>query len=330
MSGQILVTGGSGFIGSALVRRLVTDDRQVRVLDDGSRGQAGRLRDLAGPIEVVDGDVRDAATVERAAVDTSTIIHLAAINGTSNFYTRPDVVLDVGVRGILNVVAAAKRSGAELFVASSSEVYQAPPRVPTDERVPLVIPDPHNPRFSYAASKLISEVIAINFGRTNLARVVIFRPHNVYGPDMGWEHVIPQLSLRVRELARTPGTIRLPIEGTGAETRAFTYIDDAVDGIVLLLDGAEHLGIYNVGVEEEISIADVATRIGRRYGRDIEIAPTALREGSTPRRCPDTTKLRALGFAPRVDFDAGLERTAQWYDDHADERPEVVAPAMPR
>lgn len=330
MSGPILVTGGSGFIGSALVRRLVADDRGVRVLDDGSRGQAGRLREVAGLIEVVDGDVRDAATVERAAVDTSAIVHLAAVNGTSNFYTRPDVVLDVGVRGILNVVAAAKRSGAELFVASSSEVYQAPPHVPTDERVPLVIPDPHNPRFSYAASKLISEVIAINFGRTNPARVVIFRPHNVYGPDMGWEHVIPQLTLRVRELARTPGTIMLPIEGTGAETRAFTYIDDAVDGIVLLLDSAEHLGIYNVGVEEEISIADVATRIGRRHGRDIEIAPTALREGSTPRRCPDMTKLRALGFAPRVDFDAGLERTAQWYDDHADERPETAPSAMPR
>lgn len=324
MRGTLLVTGGSGFIGSALVRRLVADGRHVRVLDDGSRGQLRRLGDVADRLELVDGDVRDAATVDRAASGASAIVHLAAVNGTSNFYSIPDVVLDVGVRGILNVVAAAKRSGAELFVASSSEVYQEAPRVPTDERVPLVIPDPHNPRFSYAASKLISEVIAINFGRTHSARVVIFRPHNVYGPDMGWEHAIPQLALRVRDLARAPGTIRLPIEGTGTETRAYLYIDDAVEAVVLLIDHAEHLGIYHVGVEEEISIADVASRIGLRYGRTLEVVPGVLRAGSTPRRCPDTTKLRALGFAPRVGFDDGLGRTVQWYDEHEAERPAPV------
>lgn len=320
---RVLVTGGAGFLGSALVRRLAAAGHQVRVLDDGSRGNQRRLAGL--DVEVVTGDVRDADAMDRACRGVEAVWHLASVNGTEFFYTKPELVLDVGVKGILNVVDATLRHGvAELFVASSSEVYQTPPRVPTDERVPLLIPDPLNPRYSYAGAKIVSELLALNYGRKHYRRVVVFRPHNVYGPDMGWEHVIPQLALRVRELARaSAGTVRLPIQGSGDETRAFVFVDDAVDGLLCLLNSGEHLGIYHVGTDVETRIADLAREIGRCFGREVEVVPGPPAVGSTSRRCPDIGKLRALGYRPSVDLADGLRRTVRWYDEHADEARKV-------
>lgn len=319
---RYLVTGGSGFIGSALVRRLVADGQSVRVLDDGSRGRARRLEDLASRIELIDADVRDAQAVARACDGMDAICHLAAVNGTELFYSIPDVVLDVGVAGMLNVLNGAKAAGVgEVYLASSSEVYQLPAIIPTPETVPLVVPDPLNPRYSYAGAKIISELLTINMGRKSLRRAVIFRPHNVYGPDMGWEHVIPELALRIRELARAGrGMIRLPIQGTGDETRAFVYVDDAVDAIVRVIEQGEHLGIYHVGNDEEISISSLATEIAAYFGREVELVAGAPASGSTPRRCPDVTKLRALGYRSRVPLRDGLERTVRWYDANADAR----------
>ena len=128
-------------------------------------------------------------------------------------------MLDVGVRGMINVIDACRRHGiGTLLLASSSEVYQTPPQVPTDEAAPLVVPDPLNPRYSYGGGKIISEMMAINFGRKFFERVLIFRPHNVYGPDMGFEHVIPQFALRLHALAAPtarPVGCAFAIQGTG-------------------------------------------------------------------------------------------------------------------
>jgi nucleoside-diphosphate-sugar epimerase len=226
------------------------------------------------------------------------------------------LVLDVGVRGMLNVIdACRKHSIGTLILASSSEVYQSPPHIPTAEDAPLVVPDPLNPRYSYGAGKLISEVMAINFGRKFFERVLIFRPHNVYGPDMGWEHVIPQFALRLHKLgARQPsGPLRFDIQGTGAETRSFCFIDDLVAGVMTMREKGEHLGIYHVGSMEEVSIADLAKRVARAAGREITLVPGPLAKGGTPRRCPDISKLEKLGYKPRVPLDAGLKTTLDWY-----------------
>lgn len=316
---HILVTGGSGFIGSALVRRLVSDGHEVRVFDDGSRGDASRLKDVLPMIELVQGDIRDPDAVLAACEGIESVFHLAAVNGTELFYSMPDVVLEVGVKGMMNVLDAAESAGVrELFVASSSEVYHLPPRVPTDETAALVIPDPHNPRFSYSGAKMISELLALNYGRTRYERVVIFRPHNVYGPDMGWEHVIPQLTVRIAELTHTTaGTIDVPIQGTGQETRAFMFIDDTTEALVQLLNCAEPQSIYHLGTEEEVTIERLAHTIAAQLGREIRMQPGELRSGGTPRRCPDTSKLRALGYRSRVSLAAGLARTVPWYADRA-------------
>ena len=216
MSGRrILVTGGSGFIGSALVKALVKDGNTVRVLDDNSRGAPRRLEEVKNDIEFIGGDVRDAAAVERAVRGMDEVHHLAFVNGTEFFYSAPELVLDVGVKGMINVIDACRAANVRnLVLASSSEVYQTPPQVPTDESAPLLVPDPTNPRYSYGGGKIISELMAINYGRKLFDRVLIFRPHNVYGPDMGFEHVVPQFALRLKKAARAAperqGAVRDP------------------------------------------------------------------------------------------------------------------------
>jgi dTDP-glucose 4,6-dehydratase/UDP-glucose 4-epimerase len=315
----VLVTGGTGFIGSALVGALLAAGARVRALDNDWRGRRDRLGRSGPGLEVLIEDIRDAAAVLRAVKGVDVVCHLAAVNGTRHFYEQPALVLEVAVKGVVNVIDACLEHGVgELAMASSSEVYQTPPLVPTDETVPLSIPDPLNPRYSYAAGKIISEMLAINYGRRHLRRVVVFRPHNVYGPDMGADHVIPELIGRIRALCRTTsGPIRVPIQGTGAETRAFTYVDDAVTGILRILERGSHLGVYNVGTEDEISIAQLAGDIAACFGRDAKVEPGLPASGATDRRVPDVGRLRALGWAPCVPIDEGLRRTVHWYNANA-------------
>ena len=313
---KILVTGGSGFIGSGLVKALVRGGHKVRVLDDNSRGRPRRLADVEKDIEFIAGDIRDAGAVERAAQGMDEVHHLAFVNGTEFFYSMPELVLDVGVRGMVNVIdACRKHNVGTLVLASSSEVYQTPPKVPTAEDAPLSIPDPLNPRYSYGGGKLISELMAINFGRKFFERVLIFRPHNVYGPDMGFEHVIPQFALRLHKLAQAQpsGKLRFEIRGSGQETRSFCYIDDLVAGVLAMRDKGEHLGIYHVGTMDEVTIADLAKRVAKAAGREIELVFGPLAAGGTPRRCPDISKLEKLGYKPRVPLDEGLKTTLDWY-----------------
>lgn len=324
---KYLVTGGTGFIGSALVKRLVKEGYGARVLDNDLRGAAERLKDVSENIEMVKADIRDAEAVANACKGVDGVIHLAFINGTEFFYKKPELVLEVGVKGVVNVIdGCIKENVKELILASSSEVYQTPKDVPTNEKVAMSIPDPLNPRYSYAGGKIISELMAINYGRKSFDRVIIFRPHNVYGPDMGWEHVIPQFVLRMKELCKDgkDEKIKFPIQGDGKETRAFVFIDDFIDGLMKVLEKGEHMQIYNIGTMDEISIKDVAVEVGKYFGKETEVIPGEPAKGGTPRRCPDITKLKNLGYAPRVPFSEGLKITAEWYDENSDKRPKKL------
>lgn len=320
-----LVTGGMGFLGSGLVRRLVGAGHRVRVFDNAMRGSRERLRDLEDRLEIVEGDIRDPDAVTAAAEGVDNVCHLAFINGTEFFYTQPELVLEVGVKGIVHVLEACRRHRiGELLLVSSSEVYQTPPRIPTDETAPLTIPDPMNPRYSYAAGKIISEIMAIHYGRTGFERVLIVRPHNVYGPDMGWEHVIPQFVLRMRQLSRSAGRpVRFPIEGGGQQTRAFVYIEDFLDGLMRVLERGAHLGVYHIGTADEVAIEAVARLVGAYFGCEIEIVPTPPRPGSVLRRCPDLAKVAALGYRPKYTLQEGVFEVAKWYDTHAAAQPLV-------
>jgi nucleoside-diphosphate-sugar epimerase len=313
---KVLVTGGTGFIGSALIRALLSAGAHVRSFDNDSRGAVSKLGSARDAIELITGDIRDAAAVRSAVRGMDTVCHLAYINGTGYFYTQPELILEVATKGMINVLdACVAEDVRDLVLASSSEVYQSPPRIPTDESAPLTVPDVLNPRFSYGGGKIISELLAVNYGRKYFDHTLIFRPHNVYGPDMGREHVIPQFILRIKELAarQSDGVLEFPIQGTGDETRSFIYIDDLVRGLLRVLEQGERLAIFHIGTEREISIRDLAHLVADVCGRQIRLVPGELLAGSTPRRCPDVRKLRNLGFEPEVRLEEGVRRTAEWY-----------------
>jgi UDP-glucose 4-epimerase len=319
MGTRVVVTGGSGFIGAYLVRRLVREGWDVAVIDTMVRGEAGRLAEVADDIELFTCDVRDQEALERAFAGAEVVMHLAAINGTENFYKRPELVLDVGLRGALAVVNAGRNAGVpDLVVASSAEVYQTPSVVPTPETIPLMLPDSLNPRYSYGGSKIATELIAFDYAQDHYRKVQVFRPHNVYGPDMGYKHVIPQFVARARAArdVTSGGPAPFEIQGDGTQTRAFCYVDDIVDGVLTMYENGGHREIFHIGNDEEVSIRDLAVRVAKAVGIEVEICPTEEAEGGTPRRCPDIGKMRGLGYQPAVDLDEGLKRTAAWYVRH--------------
>lgn len=317
MTKRNLVTGGNGFIGSAVVRELHRCGEFVRVFDDNSRGRTSRLADIEGDIHFLEGDIRDNHAVMDAASGVDCIYHLAFVNGTDNFYSYPNLVLDVGVRGMSNVLEAAKANNVKEFVlASSSEVYQTPEITPTPETIAFSIPDPMNSRYSYAAGKQISEIMTINFARDYFEKTIIFRPHNVYGPDMGFDHVIPEFIERLHRLTQDNDSYELdfPIQGSGDETRAFIFISDFIAALNLIRNNADEIGIYNIGTDHEVKIGEIAKLIGNFYQRDLKLFAGPLREGGTTRRCPDISKIVALGYQTNIPLDEGIKITCAWYD----------------
>lgn len=309
---RILVTGGAGFIGSALVRRLLKSGHTVRVLDDYSRGVPRRLADIASQIEMVQGDVCDALSVDSAVESMEIVFHLAAVNGTENFYHHPDRVLEVMVKGTMHTMdSAIKHKVKRYLLASSSEVYQQPTHVPTTESERLIIPDVLNPRFSYSGGKLIAELLGFHYLQKRGIETIIFRPHNIYGPDMGSEHVIPQFIHRLRDLPDgSANPVEFSIQGTGKETRAFCFVSDAVEALAILMDKGKAGELYHIGTDHEVTIEEVALLLAKEMKKNITLVPGELQAGSTLRRCPDITKIRALGFTPQVSLEQGMAMTA--------------------
>jgi UDP-glucose 4-epimerase len=320
---QCVVTGGGGFIGAYLARALLAAGWSVTVVDNLERGDQRRLASVMSDLDFQQLDIRDEDRLTDVVRGCEVVFHLAAINGTENFYTRPELVLDVGLRGALAVVGACRRAGVHnLVVASSAEVYQTPPMVPTPEDVPLMLPDSLNPRYSYGGSKLVSELIAFNYGKDFFEKVQVFRPHNVYGPDMGWKHVIPQFVERAINLKAQHGlTAPFEIQGSGLETRGFAYVDDVVDGIITMYANGGHREVYHIGNDEEVTIVDVAHQVATALGMTFDIRNGAEALGGTPRRCPDISKMRALGYDPKIGLTEGVQRTAVWYEANIADKP---------
>lgn len=307
---KILVTGGSGFIGSSITRHLVESGYAVRVLDNNSRGRFSRLSDIEKEFEFCVGDIRDENLVHRSLKNIDSVVHLAYINGTASFYSQPEEVLDVGIRGMQNIISGLKNSAvSELYVASSSEVYQKPSVFPTPESVPLVIPDVFNPRYSYGLGKIVQEFMAIH-ATPSLSKKVIFRPHNVYGPDMGTLHVVPELFLKIAD----PNSQSVILKGDGSQQRSMCEIQDFVQGFSLLLSNEQVPQIVNIGTSFETTILELASEIASQLKVKKEFIPGATPSGETDRRLPDITKLVELGYKPTVTIQEGIAKYCAWFN----------------
>jgi len=312
---RYLITGGAGFIGSAITNKLLQTNYSVRVVDNEFRGNKISIK-KSPRVEFIKSDIRDVKKITEACKNIDAIIHLAYINGTKYFYENPDLVLEVGVKGMLSVLEGAKKNNVkELYLASSSEVYQTPSIIPTPETIPYSIPDPLNPRYSYAGGKIISEMMSLFIGEKIFEKVCIFRPHNVYGPNMGTEHVIPELIKKILLAKKTTlKNVTLPIQGDGTQTRSFIYIDDFVDAIMILLEKAKTKEIYNIGTPDEISINELISELEKIIDIKIQVIHEKAKSGATLRRCPDIAKIKKLGFRPKTQLFTGLQNTYLWYN----------------
>ena len=316
---KVLLTGGSGFLGCELCNELLQVGHEVVVLDDHSRGRPARLERFGDKVTLIDGDVRDYDAVKAATEGCEVVWHLAYINGTRYFYEKPDMVLEVGIKGTQNTIEAPLKCGVRRYVlASTSETYNEPSHVPTTESERLMIPDVTNPRFSYGGGKIACELLTLHLGGFRGLETVIFRPHNFIGPDMGFEHVIPEITGRIVEMSEglTKTEIDLQIQGDGSETRSFCDVTDGGRGCFLAGEHGENGNIYHIGTEEEVSIKHLVETIGRACGVTVNVIPGELRAGGTSRRCPSIAKVQKLGFEPKYNFEQLVERCVKWYVDY--------------
>ena len=315
---RILVLGGAGFIGHHLATRLAGDGHALTVVDDLSRGRAdaalAALRARDG-VAFHQADLTRPGALDGLARDWDQVYMLAAVVGVRNVERDPARVIRVNTLALLNVLAWLPGRGETLFFSSTSENYaggvsNGTVPVPTPEDVPLSVPDPAAPRWAYAASKIVGEAAVLHEARARSLRVIVGRFHNVYGPRMGADHVIPELALRA---LRRESPFRL----YGAEQRrAFCHVSDAAEAMVRLMATEAAWGrVVNIGNDaEEIRIGDLARLVLDIAGFAPTIEPVPAPAGSVERRCPDLTRLRALtGFQPKVGLAAGVRDTFEWY-----------------
>ena len=306
MKKNILVTGGSGFIGSAIVSYLVKSGYKVIVYDNNSRGKTERLAKVRKYLKFIKGDIRDKKKLLSITGKVDTVIHLAYVNGTKFFYKKPFEILDIAVNGLINILEFCKKKKVKnFFLASSSEVYQNPLKIPTDEKEMLKIPNIYNPRYSYGGGKIISELYGLYFAKKFLKKFIIFRPHNVYGKDMGEDHVIPQFIKRFKKLGKRKQFL---IFGTGKEIRSFIYIDDFISGFSKIFKKGKNQEIYNIGTNEKIKISNLALLIANIFKKKIILRKTQILEGSPNVRCPNIKKIKKLGFKQNIRLKDGIKK----------------------
>ena len=307
---NFLVTGGTGFIGIGICKLLIKLGHNVTIFDNNSRGKISRISEFGKKVKFIKADIRNKKKVFSSLKNIDSVIHLAYINGTKFFYEKPELILDVAVKGLINIFdGCVKYKIKEMYLASSSEVYQTPLKIPTKEDEPLKIPDIYNPRYSYGGGKILTELMGINYGKKFFKKLVIFRPHNVYGPDMGNEHVIPEFINRYKNLKKK----FFKIQGTGKETRSFIYIDDFLQAFELILKKGKHLNLYNIGTEEVISIKKLAQNISKILRKKILIKSSPLKKGGTKKRLPDISKIKKMGFKQKITINQGLIKTLYFY-----------------
>lgn len=315
---RVLVTGGAGFIGSHLVDALLERGRAVTVLDDLSTGKPENLVALASSprLQLVRGDINDAATVDRLVAGADIVYHLAAAVGVKHIVTDPLRAVLTNVRGTENVLASAHRHGAAVLVASTSEIYGKSPDAPFREDADRVLGSTQVHRWSYSTAKAIDEHLAFAYAEKGLP-VSVVRYFNSYGPridESGYGTVIARFAAQA--LAGEP----LTVHGDGKQSRCFTYVSDTVRGTLLAAESPAARGtVLNIGSREEVTIHELALLARQILGSrsEIVLTPYEAYYGSgfedTRRRVPDVSRARSLiGFEAEVSLRDGLTRTLEW------------------
>jgi nucleoside-diphosphate-sugar epimerase len=320
MTKKALITGGAGFIGGHLTRRLLGEGYEVTLVDNLSRGvedeTLAELRTHDG-FSIRVADLRDPGSLDDVGTDFTHVMHFAALLGVQNVLDRPYAVLRENIAMLETMLdVAARQSALERFLfPSTSEVYVGTQQffelpIPSPETTPLAVSALDKPRTSYMLSKIYGEALVHQAGLP----FTIVRPHNFYGPRMGLAHVVPQLLQRIHDATDGDELVVYSMD----HRRTFCFIDDAVCYLARLLEVPEaEGGTYNVGVQSpEVTIGELAELLVEVVGRDLQIVPGETTPGSPHRRCPDMTRtIGVTGHEPAVSLEEGVRRTYEWYRD---------------
>lgn len=306
-----LVTGGAGFIGSHIVRRLLELRRRVRVLDDLSTGKRENLSELGNSIELHQGDIRNAADVQRAMQGVDTVFHLAARASVPRSVEQPLIAHEVNVTGTLNLLIAAREARVRRFVYSaSSSAYGDTPALP--KRVDMR-PDPLSP---YAVSKLAAEHYCACWSHVYGLSTVSLRYFNVFGPRQDphgpYAAVIPAFVSRMLKGQRPV------IFGDGEQSRDFCYIDNVVAANIAAADAAEaHGEVVNIACGERTTLNQIVQQLNDLLGTNLTPEYQPPRAGDVRHSLADISDAeRLLGYRPRIFFADGLRRSIDWYKAH--------------
>jgi nucleoside-diphosphate-sugar epimerase len=312
---RYLVTGGAGFIGSNIVDELVRRGHSVVALDDFSAGQDVNLAAAGARVELVRGSITDLATVQAACHGADFVIHLAARTSVPRSVEDPLETNRVNVDGTLNVLVAARDARVRRVVfAGSSAAYGETPGLPKREDMP---PAPISP---YGVSKLTGEIYAQVFGRNYGLENVSLRYFNVFGPRQDptsqYSGVLSRFILAL--LQGQPPVVF----GDGEQSRDFTYIDNVVQATLLACEASEASGkIFNAGTTARITLNQVLALLETISGLPVRAKYELPRTGDILHSQGDISSARrVLGYEPRINFEEGLLRTWNWYQENYNSR----------
>ena len=320
---RILITGAAGFVGYHLAWRLSANSaNELTLVDNFVRGREdaefGKLLERPN-VASVRADLANPAAFEQLGDGFDHVYHLAAIIGVSNVMERPYDVVRVNGLSTLNLLDWFRKGGGrKVLFSSTSEAYAwtqhfHPLPIPTPEDVPVALTDLRNPRSSYAGSKIFGE-LAVTHACISVGKpFVILRYHNVYGPRMGFEHVIPQLLQRALQ-GQNPLVVY-----SADHKRAFCYVADAIEATIAAMENESANGeTLNIGNQrEEFTIGELANMILKQIDLQPPIAPQTAAHDPIVRRCPDVSRARkVIGFVAPTTLEEGLAHTIAWYRPH--------------
>lgn len=309
---NVLVTGGAGFIGSHLVRKLVKIGANVTVIDDLSRGDLAKLEDVLGEINFLNIDLRNAKKAAAAFKDQEIIFNLAALNTGVDFdLGRTEVMFEENL--LLQMVPlrlASKVSTIKKFIQiSSASVYSREAmeeQVPTPETADTANPEPS--KLGYALAKKMGENLANWYYQDVGLNTIRVRFINVYGEDDNFDQMGHFIPVMIRKFIEA--TDQVVVFGSGKQQRSFLYVDDAVNALLLLAEKGMAGEVYNVDSNCEKSVAEVVDQISLQFNeKKLEIVFDKSKPEGSQRRMLDSQKLRKLGWEPKTSFEVGLKKT---------------------
>lgn len=310
--GLSLITGGAGFIGSNMVRFLLEKGQKVRVLDNFETGKRENLAEVAGRIELIEGDIRDMAAVRKSVADVDIVYHLAALGSVPRSIKDPLTSQQVNVGGIVNMLIAARDAKVKRFVfSSSSSVYGQSKVLPQHEGLPLA------PISPYGATKAAGEIYCKVFYESYGLQTISLRYYNVFGqrqdPTSQYAAAIPLfISALLRDRAPT-------IFDDGEQSRGFTYIDNVLQANWLAANAKEtHGEAVNISTKNAVSVNTVVNTIRKLLGKE-EIRPVYAppRPGDIKHSLADVRRAKELiGYEPFVSFKEGIAKAINWYKEN--------------